>query len=254
MAPERILITGCNRGIGYELVRQLIEQQCPPKQIFATCRDPNSPQNKKLNDLAAKYPNVIVIKLETRDANSIKEAVKEVEKHLNGAGLNLLINNAGIMHDSNLESADSADFMNVYNTNVVGPFLLAKELLPFLRKAAEENQQKRFSCSKSAIINISAMLGSIEKTPETFNFLPVVPYRCSKAALNMLTQCQSLGYKKDGILCTAVHPGWVQSDMGGLNAPLTVEQSVQGILKVLDSLSEEHSGIHISWEGNVLPW
>ncbi|XP_056383381.1 C-factor-like isoform X2 [Hyla sarda] len=254
MAPERILITGCNRGIGYELVRQLTEQQCPPKQIFATCRDPSSPQNKKLNDLAAKYPNVIVIKLETRDANSVKEAVKEVEKHLNGAGLNLLVNNAGILPASNLESADSADLMNVYSTNVVGPFLMAKELLPFLKKAAEENQEKPLSCSKSAIINISSLLGSITLTPVKFDEYPALSYRCSKAALNMLTQCQSLGYKKDGILCTAVHPGWVQTDLGGPNAPLTVEQSVQGILKVLDSLSEEHAGIHISWEGNVLPW
>ncbi|XP_056383364.1 C-factor-like isoform X4 [Hyla sarda] len=291
MAPERILITGCNRGIGYEMVRQLTEQQCPPKQIFATCRDPSSPQNKKLNDLAAKYPNVIVIKLEqiqlypilasdwlnrpvlhheliskakeegrrflqseTTDANSIKEAVKEVKKHLNGAGLNLLVNNAGIMLNSNLESADSADFMNVYSTNVVGPFLLAKELLPFLKKAAEENHQKPFSWSKSAIINISSQLSSIENTPECYNIHPVPSYRCSKAALNMLTKCQSLSYKKDGILCTAVHPGWVQTDLGGPDALLTVEQSVQGVLKVLYSLSEEHSGILITWEGNILPW
>ncbi|XP_075693022.1 C-signal-like [Rhinoderma darwinii] len=251
---ERILITGCNRGIGYELVQQLIEQRSPPKQIFATCRDPSSPQNKKLNDLAAKYPKVVVIKLETTDANSVKEAVKEVEKHLNGSGLNLLINNAGIMPDSTLESADSADFLNVYNTNVVGPFLLAKAFLPFLKKAAAENQWKPFSCSKSAIINVSTLLGSIEKTPESFCAFPMLSYRCSKAALNMLAQCQSVGYKKDGILCTALHPGWVQTDLGGPNAPLTVKQSVQGIVKVLGSLSEKHSGILMDWEGNVVPW
>ncbi|KAM3919786.1 C-signal-like [Leptodactylus fuscus] len=250
----RILITGCNRGIGYELVRQLLEEPSPPKQIFATCRSPTSPQNKKLNDLAAKHPNVVVIKLETTDPQSIKEAVKEVEKHLKGEGLNLLINNAGIMPDSTLESADSDDLLNVYNTNVVGPFLLAKALLPFLKKAAAENQQKHFSCSKSAIINISTLLGSIEKTPESFPFFPMLSYRCSKAALNMLTQCQSVGYKNDGILCTAVHPGWVQTDLGGPNAHLTVEESVKGILKVLDSLTEKHFGILIDWEGNVIPW
>ncbi|XP_040265276.1 C-factor-like [Bufo bufo] len=254
MVPERILITGCNRGIGYELVRQLIEQRCPPKQIFATVRDPSSLQNKKLIDLAAKHPKVVLIKLETTDENSIKQAVKEVEKHLNGAGLNLLINNAGVMPESNLETADAADFMSVYNINVVGPFLLAKELLPFLEKAAAEHKGKPFSCNKSAIINISTLLGSIERTPDIFSAYPVLSYRCSKAALNMLTRCQSLGYKKDGILCTAIHPGWVQTDLGGPNAPLTVEQSVCGILKVLGSLSEKHSGMHMDWEGNVIPW
>ncbi|XP_069821397.1 C-signal-like [Dendropsophus ebraccatus] len=254
MAPLRLLITGCNRGIGYELLQQLVEQQNPPKQIFATCRDPSSSQNKKLNDFAAKHPNVVVLKLESTDANSIKEAAKEVGKHLNGAGLNLLINNAGIMPESTLDSADSDDFMNVYSTNVVGPFLVAKELLPFLKKAAEENSQKPLSCSKSAIINVSTRLGSIANVSESYKDYPVLSYRCSKAALNMLTQCQSQGYKKDGILCTALHPGWVQTDLGGCHAPLTVEQSVQGILKVLDSLSEKHSGILIGWDGNVIPW
>ncbi|XP_069821373.1 C-signal-like [Dendropsophus ebraccatus] len=254
MAPSRLLITGSNRGIGYELVRQLVEQQNPPKQIFATCRDPSSPRNKKLKDLAAKHPNIVVIKLETTDANSIKEAAKEVEKHLNGAGLNLLINNAGIRSDSNLDSADSDEFMNLYSTNVVGPFLVAKELLPFLKKAAEENQEKPLSWSRSAIINVSSVLGSIQIASETVNLYQMLPYRCSKAALNMLTQCQSQGYKNDGILCTALHPGWVKTDLGGVQAPLTVEQSVQGILKVLHSLSEKHSGIFISWEGKVIPW
>ncbi|KAG9462490.1 hypothetical protein GDO78_014046, partial [Eleutherodactylus coqui] len=127
-------------------------------------------------------------------------------------------------------------------------------LLPFLKKAAAENQRKPLSCSKAAVINISTLLGSIEKTPESFYAFPVLSYRCSKAALNMLTQCESLTYKKDGILCTAIHPGWVQTDLGGPTAPLTVEQSVKGILKVLDSLSEKHSGIHMDWEGNVVPW
>ncbi|XP_073434526.1 C-signal-like [Dendrobates tinctorius] len=254
MAPARILITGCNRGIGYELVRQLIEQRNPPKQIIATCRDPSSRQNKKLIELAEKYPKVVVIKLETTDPKSINEAVKEVEKHLNGAGLNLLINNAGIMPDSTLESADSADFANVYNTNVIGPFLLAKALLPFLQKAAVENHQLPLCCSKSAIINVSTLLGSIEKAPESFAAHPMLSYRCSKAALNMLTQCQSVGYKASGILCTSLHPGWVQTDLGGPNAPLTVDKSVEGIVKVLCSLSEKHSGLLMDWEGNVVPW
>ncbi|XP_069824293.1 C-signal-like [Dendropsophus ebraccatus] len=254
MTPLRLLITGCNRGIGYELVRQLAEQQNPMKQIFATCRDPSSPQNKNLTDLAAKHPNVVVLKLETRDADSIKEAAKEVGKHLDGAGLNLLINNAGIARKSTFESADSYNFMNVYSTNVVGSFLMAKELLPFLKKAAEENQDKRLSVSRSAIINMSSGLGSIAMVPETYEHFKVLSYRCSKAALSMLTQCQSQHFKKDGILCTALHPGWVKTDLGGVHAHITVEESVQGILKVLDNLSEKHSGVHITWEGDVLPW
>ncbi|XP_072279120.1 C-signal-like [Pyxicephalus adspersus] len=254
MAPQRILITGCNRGIGLELVHQLLQQPNPPKQIFATCRNPNSPQNQKLNELAAQNPSVVVIKLEATNSNSIQEAKKEVEKHLHGAGLNVLINNAGIMSDSRPESADSEDFLNVYNTNVVGPLLITKAFLPFLKKAAKENPDKPLGCGKSALINVSTLLGSIEKTPETFFSFPVLSYRCSKAALNMLTRCQSLEFQKDGILCTALHPGWVQTDLGGPHAPLTVDQSVKGIIKVLGNLSENHAGILVDWEGNIIPW
>ncbi|XP_063801308.1 C-signal-like [Pseudophryne corroboree] len=254
MAPQSILITGCNRGIGLELVHQLLEQPNPPKQIFATCRNPDSLQNKKLNDLAAKHSSVVVIKLETTDDKSIKEAALEVEKHLKGAGLNVLVNNAGIMPVSTLESADAEDLMRVYNTNVIGPLLLAKAFLPLLKKAAAENPQKAIGCSKSALINISTLLGSIEKTPETFLLFPMLSYRCSKAALNMLTQCQSVGYKEYDILCTAIHPGWVQTDLGGPNATLTVDQSVNGIIKVMDNLSQKHNGIVLDWEGNVVPW
>ncbi|XP_075439838.1 C-signal-like [Ascaphus truei] len=254
MAPQRILITGCNRGIGLEIVRQLLNQPVPPKQIFATCRDPAPPQNKKLHDLAAKHPSIVVIKLEATDPASVKEATKEVEKHLNGAGLNVLVNNAGIMPASTLESADAEDFLHVYNTNVVGPLLVTKAFLPVLKKAAQENPQKPLGCHKAALINMSTVGGSIEKTPENMHLFPVLSYRCSKAALNMLTKCQSLGYKKDGILCTALHPGWVQTDLGGPGAVLTVEASVKGILKVLDSLSEKQSGILMDWEGNTIPW
>ncbi|KAM9302250.1 C-signal-like [Gastrophryne carolinensis] len=254
MAPQRILITGCNRGIGLELVRQLLEQPNPPKQIFATCRDPRSSQNQTLQELACKDPRVLLIKRETTDPRSISEAAKEVEKHLNGAGLNVLLNNAGVMPESSLQSADANDFINVYNINVVGPFLIAKAFLPLLKKAADENGSQPLGSSKAALVNVSTLLGSIEKTPETFKLHPVVSYRCSKAALNMLTRCQSLDYQKDGIICTALHPGWVQTDLGGPSAPLTVEQSVKGIIKVVDGLSEKHSGVLVDWEGNTVPW
>ncbi|CAH2324863.1 Hypothetical predicted protein [Pelobates cultripes] len=158
------------------------------------------------------------------------------------------------MPPSTLESANAEDFLNVYNTNVVGPLQLTQAFQPLLKKAAEANKEKAMSWNKAAVINVSTLLGSIERTPELFVYFPVLSYRCSKAALNMLTQCQSLGYKNDGILFTALHPGWVQTDLGGKDADLTVEQSVKGILKVLSNLSEKSTGILISWEGNIIPW
>ncbi|XP_042717292.2 C-signal-like isoform X2 [Chrysemys picta bellii] len=125
--------------------------------------------------------------------------------------------------------------------------------LPLLKKAAQGSSQKGLSCSKAAIVNISSVLGSIERVPETF-FKPVISYRCSKAALNMLTRCQALSYAEDGILCAAVHPGWVQTDMGTQKADLPVDESVRGILTVLPTLSEKHSGSFWSWAGETIPW
>ncbi|XP_069460565.1 uncharacterized protein [Ambystoma mexicanum] len=287
-----VLITGCNRGIGLELVRQLLAKPSAPKKIFATCRNPDSPQCQTLNDLAAKHCNLVVVKLEVTDDKSAKEAAEEVEKHLNGAGLNVLINNAGIRHPSSLETADAKDMLDVYDTNVVtplleaktlnelaenlaviklevtddkstkkvaeevenhlegaglnllinnarirhpssletanakdmldvyatnviGPLLVAKAFLPLLKKSAKENAGASMGCGKAALVNMSTMLGSVEKNHLSFGFVPLLSYRCSKAALNMLTNCQSNGYKADGIMCTALHPGWVKTDLGG---------------------------------------
>uniref|UniRef100_A0A8C8RGF9 C-factor-like n=1 Tax=Pelusios castaneus TaxID=367368 RepID=A0A8C8RGF9_9SAUR len=253
-----VLVTGSNRGIGLELIKRFIGKPNPPEVIFATCRDPDGARAQELKNLASKHPNVMILQLEATDPGSIKAAAKKAEAHLGGSGLNLLINNAGVMPPSTLESATSEDMLNVYKINVVGPLLVTQAFLPLLKKAAQGSNQKGMSCSKAAIVNISTVLGSIEKTPESFFFVPVVSYRCSKAALNMLTKCQSMGYKDAGILCTALHPGWVQTELGNfqsnVQADLTVDESVNGLMKVMCNLSEKHHGILVTWEGNTLPW
>ncbi|XP_075439837.1 C-signal-like isoform X2 [Ascaphus truei] len=200
LAIRNVLVTGSNRGIGLELVKKFLSKPQPPKWIFATCRDPDGLRGEELKNLASENANLVLLQLDATDIDSIKEAMKKVEKQLNGSGLNLLINNAGVMTSVSLENVDSEDMMSVYKTNVVGPLLV------------------------------------------------------SQAALNMLTRCQAEGYKKDGILCTALHPGWVKTDMGTDRAPLTPDESVCGIMKVLDSLSEKQNGILLSWDGTTLPW
>ncbi|XP_027762255.1 uncharacterized protein LOC114069564, partial [Empidonax traillii] len=133
----------------------------------------------------------------------------------------------------------------------------SQAFLPLLKKAAQESPISGLSCSKAAIVNMSSYAGSIEDV-YVWEFGQVVSYRCSKAALNMLTKCQSLAYKEHGILCVTFHPGWVQTDMGGsgesFKPPLTVDDSVQGMLKVLSSISEKETGTFLNWEGKVLPW
>ncbi|XP_069822020.1 C-signal-like [Dendropsophus ebraccatus] len=243
---QSVLVTGANRGIGFEFVKQFLKSQNPPEIIFAACRNPESPQSQELKGLSTKNPNVIVIQLDTTDPASVNFSVKEVEKHLNGKKLDLLINNAGILTSNNLESQTSEDMLHVYNVNVVGPMLVTQAFYPLLKRAE--------GTGKSAVVHISALLGSLEDVPRLFSAFPVISYRCSKAALNILSRCHAEGYKKDGIISIAIHPGWVKTDMGGDQAPLTTEASVGGMMKIISTITEKQSGTFVDWEGKVLPW
>ncbi|XP_076205612.1 uncharacterized protein LOC143165770 isoform X2 [Aptenodytes patagonicus] len=208
-----LLVTGANRGIGLGLVRQLLGMPNPPEWVFAACRDPKGERAQELKNLASRHPNLVIIPLEVTDPASIKAAAARVGEQLGGSGLNLLINNAGIAKLNLLDTETLEDMSQVYTTNTVGPLLLSQAFLPLLKKAAQGSPGSALSCSKAAIINMSSYGGSIA-SPSGWDLMQVVSYRCSKAALNMLTKCQSLGYREHGVLCAALHPGWVQTDMG----------------------------------------
>lgn len=255
-----ILVTGTNRGIGLELVKQLAEKTGEVAHIYACCREPAGTSAEALRDLTNQYPGKItLIKLDTSDENSISAAVQAVSKLIGAGGLNLLINNAAINQPASpapLSATRKNDMMDVYETNVVGPFLIAKMFLPLLQRSAEREKNKgdEMSCSRSAIINISTIISSIEKCPETFPIAQMYSYRTSKAALNMLTRCLAEDFKIHNILVAAIHPGWVRTDMGGEQAPLTTQDSVLGMLSVMSSLSNKDCGMLVDWQGNTIPW
>ncbi|XP_051485361.1 C-factor-like isoform X5 [Apus apus] len=256
LSVRSVLVSGANRGIGLGLVRQLLGLPNPPQWVFAGCRDPKGQRAQELQELASKHPSLVVVALEVTDPASIKAAAARVGEKLGGSGLNLLINNAGMAKPNSLEMETLESMTEIYTTNTIGPLLLSQAFLPLLKKAAQGSPGSALSCSKAAIINMSSSAGSIQ---EVYLWGPthVVSYRCSKAALNMLTKCQSLGYREHGVLCLALHPGWVQTDMGGAGSqkpPLTVDESVRGMLKVLSSLSEKDTGTFLDWEGKVVPW
>ncbi|KAM6063526.1 C-signal-like isoform 2-T2 [Theristicus caerulescens] len=256
LCVRSVLVTGANRGIGLGLVQQFLGMPNPPEWVFAACRDPKGQRAQELQNLASRHPSLVIIPLEVTDPASIKAAAARVGEQLGGLGLNLLINNAGIAKLNSLDNETLENMTQVYTTNTVGPLLLSQALLPLLKKAAQGSPGSALSCSKAAIINMSSCGGSIT-FPYGWDLMQVVSYRCSKAALNMLTKCQSLGYREHCILCAALHPGWVQTDMGssaGHTPPVTVDASVQGMLKVLSSLSEKDTGTFLDWEGKVVPW
>ncbi|KAH1181768.1 hypothetical protein KIL84_005494, partial [Mauremys mutica] len=199
-----VLVTGSNRGIGLRLVKQFLELPNPPEWIFATTRELDESQSKEVIELALKHPNLVVLQMDVTDPNSIKAAAQRVEDHVQGHGLNLLIYNAGITRVTTMENENVETMAIVYLTNTVGPLLVSQEFLPLLKKAAQQSTQTGLSCSKGTILNMSSMAGSIALVT-SLEFLQEPSYRCSKAALNMVSKCQSLEYKDYGILCTSIH-------------------------------------------------
>ncbi|XP_051807893.1 C-factor isoform X2 [Acanthochromis polyacanthus] len=220
-------------------------------------------EGRALREVATKCPGKItIIKLDVADEDSMSTAARTVSEKIAAGGLNLLINNAAINKPASpapLSTTTKKDMMDVYETNVVGPFVLAKVLLPLLQRAAEKDSSakdngNKMSCRRAAIINLSTMVSSIEKCPETFSTAQMYPYRTSKAALNMLTRCQALDFKSHNILVAAIHPGWVRTEMGGAEAPLSTQDSTLALLRVISSLSNKDSGMLLDWGGNVIPW
>nr|XP_020653594.1 uncharacterized protein LOC110081327 [Pogona vitticeps] len=252
--PQSVLVTGSDRGIGLGLVHRFLEKPNPPKWVFATSLDLASCEGKKLQSLALEHPNLVALQMDIRDLKSIEAAVKTVEGHVKGSGLNLLINNAGILIKFTTLSNETAENMfSLYRTNTIGTLQVSQAFAPLLKEAARESTQEGLSCSKAAIINISSDFASLEKM-SGWSLNQVISYRCSKTAVNMLTRCQSLEYKPFGIFCMSIHPGWVKTVMGTLLVPTSVKDSTTGILEVLSRVSEKDTGSFLDWEGKVVPW
>ncbi|XP_021345807.1 uncharacterized protein LOC110445469 isoform X2 [Mizuhopecten yessoensis] len=248
IAPRAILITGANRGLGLEFVKQVVCFTSPPKHLFATCRDPESATS--LQEIAKAHSCVKMMKLDICDFNSFNNFKENMSSVLEGEGLNLVLCNAGIHLRSGFADTTPELMTSVFTTNVIAPFTLAQALLPLLKLAAQKSSDKGMSWHKAALVNLSSVLGSVENNQQG----GLYPYRASKAALNMVTKNQSIDLKADGILAVAIHPGWVRTDMGGKAAPLSATESVQGMLNVFSSMSEETTGTLVDYTGKVMSW
>ncbi|XP_060587073.1 C-signal-like [Ruditapes philippinarum] len=250
LSPKSVLITGCNRGIGLEFVKQFLQLTKPPRFLFACCRNPE--QATDLNVIAKSNSSVTVLQIDVTKQESIDKAKAYVASKVEGDGLNLLINNSGLVGRQGVEDVTREDMLKCYEVNAIGPLMMAQAFLPLLRQAASLSPSEPLSCNKAAIINMSTGVASISENSSGGRY----PYRASKAALNMITSNLSLDLKTDGILCTAIHPGWVKTEMGGPNALISTEESLKGIMSVLEKLQgEEGSGkFYHGVRGDLIGW
>lgn len=225
--PGTVLITGANRGLGYEFARQYAAAGW---KVIGTARDPEEAAELKAVE------RVRVEQLDVADGAS----VDALAKRLDGVAIDLLINNAGISgRGRSLETLDVDEVARVLDVNVLGPMRVTKALLPNLRAGEGKT-----------IVGISSGLGSVAgNTNGGYH-----GYRESKASLNMFTRSVAAELKGEGFIAIAMSPGWVKTDMGGENASLEPEVSIAGMRKVIAGLTPEQSGGFWSWDGKQVPW
>ena len=232
-----VLITGSNRGLGYELTRQYLAQKA---QVIASCRQPQSAH--QLHLLQKKYPNQLtIISLDVTQEHSITSAFNLVSK--NFSHLDLLINNAGIGFRKPFTQLTFDDLTNVFLTNAAAPLMMIKTFLPLLAKA-----------KRPLIANITSQLGSITLQKGKFSGIGSIDYNSSKAALNMMSTMLASSLLAQGIIVLIQSPGWATTDLGGKDAPNTPEEVVSGMLQIFAHASLKNTGKYYEWTGEELPW
>ena len=236
--------------MGLRIVKDFLASNTCPHHLIATCRSLGGEGSRELEELAAKESCLTVIELDVNNPATFSKVAEEVDTIVKKNGLNVLVNNAGIHIRKGLEDVTVDDLVQTFATNTIGPLLLTQSFLPLLKRAASHASDKPLGWQRAAVINMSTILASISSNSSG----GLYPYRSSKAALNAITKSLSVDLVKDGIIACSVHPGWVQTDMGGPNASITPEQSVQALLKLFAKLDDSFNGGFFLYDGSVINW
>jgi NAD(P)-dependent dehydrogenase (short-subunit alcohol dehydrogenase family) len=223
-----VLVTGANRGLGLEFVRQYAAEGW---RVHATCR--------RLDEAGELRPipgEVAIHQLDVRD----QAAYPALAKVLESEAIDLLIANAGVGGPSDsLNALDVAGWLETLEVNTIAPVLLAAALR---RQVARSRERK--------VVGITSGLGSIGDNRSGGN----LAYRTSKAGLNMAFRTLAVDLKGEGIVVAVVHPGWARTRMGGPNASQSAEQAVRQMRAVIGGLTMAHSGGFFSYRGDPVPW
>jgi NAD(P)-dependent dehydrogenase (short-subunit alcohol dehydrogenase family) len=228
MHTGTVLITGSNRGIGLELARQYAADGW---RVIACCRTPaKAPELKRLDGKVEVHP---------LDVTS-RESIDALAKALKGTPVDVLVNNAGLHGDRTpFGATDPELWKRILAVNVIAPVQVTAALLDNVSASAQRK-----------VIAITSKVGSIGDGPTGGSYA----YRTSKTALNMAMANAAHELKAHGVTIVLIHPGWVQTDMGGPSAPVAIDQSVAGIRRVIDKVTQAETGHFYDYTGRQLPW
>ena len=224
-----VLVTGSNRGIGLEFVKQYAADGW---NVIACCREPDSSPN--LQALAGAN-NIEVVALDVGDFAQIDQ----VAHQLRARKIDVLINNAGIYPESSLGDLDADAWAAAFKINCMAPIKMAQA---FSAHIANSQWQK--------IATLSSKMGSVDDNTSGGSYI----YRTSKSAINMAMKSLAIDLKPLGISVVTLHPGWVQTDMGGANGLINTETSVKGLRQVIERLSLQNTGKFIAYNGTEIGW
>ncbi len=225
---KTVVISGANRGIGLALVGEFTRAGY---RVIAGVRDP-----ERAGALSSfvKAGTCVVSQLDVSDDASVKAFARGVE------AVDILVNNAGMVPEARwagFEEHSVEDLRTTIDTNCLGAFRLTQALMPQLKKSGSP-----------IVANMSSLMGSMTDNTSGGAYA----YRISKAAMNMLTKTLSVEFPK--MTTISLHPGWVQTDMGGKQAPVMPADSAAGLFRVITSVTLGDSGGFIDFKGKKLPW
>ncbi|KAF1931101.1 aflatoxin biosynthesis ketoreductase nor-1 [Didymella exigua CBS 183.55] len=253
MSSNTYLITGANRGIGKGLTAALLQR--PNTTVIAGVRDTTASAPILSSLPTAAGSKVIIVKIDSQSETDAKEAVSRLNSEHGITSFDVVIANAGVAHSgTSIAQTTTKSLRDHFDTNAIGPLLLFQAVKPLLQASQS---------GKPVFLAMSTVVGSIGGQ-EAFAGLPPVlsPYGASKAALNWIVR--RLHYEETWLTAYVTHPGLVLTDMGSgmFGTPeqsvamgaITVDISVAGILKTLDSASRGIGGSFQNYDGTTLPW
>jgi len=229
-----ILITGSNRGLGLEWAHQYAQAGW---RVYATCRHPTEAQD--LHKLAAQYPHLSLHRLDV----TRQEEIQRLADELSNTGIDILLNNAGVYMEKFDEMAADGlsydDWLYTLQVNTLGPMRITEAFTDHVAQS-----------ERHLIITITSHMGSITEISSPGSYY----YRSSKAALNAAMKGLSLELRSRGIGLLLLHPGWVQTRMGGPGAQITATQSVTGMRTIAEGFKPSDNGRFYRYNGTEIPW
>lgn len=234
MTMRRLLVTGTNRGLGLEFVRQCLARG---DRVFAACRHPE--QATSLQDLLVAHPEQLtILRLEVTDEATVDASLEIVRSLVDG--LDLLINSAGVFpRDETPATLDGGTMLHAFHVNAVAPLIITQRFLGLLRAG-----------TNPVVVNIASMMASPANKQEGGDY----SYCASKAALLMLTRALAFDLRPEGIVAVLMFPGWVPTDMSLGEGPLPADESIRGMLQVIEGLTAADVGKFYRWDGSEHPF